>query len=61
VQPVKVTVDGVQIGSLVSPASTSFSLVSIAFTVGSSGAHTIVFAGTDGTDKTTFIDAVTIQ
>ena len=59
-QPVKVTVDGIQIGSLVSPASTSFSAVSIPFSVATSGAHTIRFAGTDGTDKTTFIDAVAL-
>jgi hypothetical protein len=61
VQPVKVTVDGTQIGSLVSPASTSFSAVSIPFSVATSGAHTIAFTGTDSQDKTTFIDAVTIH
>jgi hypothetical protein len=60
VQPVKVTVDGVQIGSLVSPVSTSFAAFSIPFTVVTSGAHTIAFAGTDSSDKTTFIDAVTL-
>ena len=61
VQPIKVAVDGTQIGALVAPASTSFALVSIGFTVGSSGAHTISFTGTDPADKTTFIDAVTLQ
>ena len=60
VQPVKVTIDGVQIGSLVSPTSSSFATFSISFTVAASGAHTIAFAGTDSSDKTTFIDAVTL-
>jgi hypothetical protein len=58
--PIKVTVDGAQIGSNVIPASTSFSPVAINFTVAVSGSHTIMFSGTDGTDRTTFIDAVTI-
>ena len=58
VQPVKVTVDGVQIGSLISPASTSFSGFSVTFSVAASGTHTIMFAGTDSSDKTTFIDNV---
>ena len=61
VQPIKVTVDGTQIGSLVSPASTSFSSFSIPFSVATSGAHTIAFTGTDPNDKTTFIDKVTLQ
>src|SRR5438067_1435026 len=60
VQPVKVTIDGAQIGALVSPGSTSFSAVSIGFSVATSGAHTIKFSGTDGSDKTTFVDAVTL-
>jgi hypothetical protein len=61
VQPIKVTVDGTQIGSLVSPARRSFTRVSIPFSVAISGAHTLTFSGTDPTDKTTFIDAVTIR
>jgi hypothetical protein len=60
VQPVKVTVDGTQIGSLVSPASPSFTAFSISFSVATSGAHTLAFTGTDLTDKTTFIDNVTL-
>ena len=60
-QPIKVTMDGIQIGSLVSPPNTSFIIFSIPFSVGTSGAHTLTFTGTDPTDKTTFIDAVTIQ
>ena len=61
VQPVKVSVDGTQIGSLVSPASTSFAAFSIPFSVASSGSHTIMFAGTNAVDNTAFIDNVTIQ
>jgi hypothetical protein len=61
VQPVKVTLDGAQIGSLVSPSSTSFATFSIVFNVASSGSHTIGFAGTDPSDKTTFLDAVTLS
>ncbi len=60
-QPIKVTVDGTQIGSLVSPANTSFSSFSIPFSLVASGAHTLTFTGTDPSDKTTFIDKVTIQ
>ena len=60
VEPVKVTVDGAQIGSLVAPASTSFATVSIPFSVASSGAHTIAFTGTDSQDKTTFFDVVSL-
>jgi hypothetical protein len=61
VQPVKVTVDGAQIGSLVSPASTSFAPFSIVFNVASSGSHTLGFTGTDASDKTTFLDAVVLS
>jgi hypothetical protein len=61
VQPVEVMVDGIQIGSPIAPASTSFATFSIAFSVATSGAHTIMFAGTDPNDKTTFIDTVTLQ
>ena len=60
VQPVQVSVDGVPVGGLVSPASTNFSSVSIPFSVATSGAHTIAFTGTDPSDKTTFIDLVTL-
>jgi thermitase len=61
VQPIRVSIDGVQIGSLVAPAGTSFGLVSIPFVISASGVHSLQFAGTDATgDKTTFIDAVAI-
>jgi len=59
-QPIKVTIDGVQIGSLVTPASTNFSSFSISFSVASSGTHTIGFAGTSANTNATFLDAVTL-
>jgi hypothetical protein len=61
VQPIKVTVDGTQIGSLVSPASTRFTVFSIPFSVATTGARAIAFTGTDPNDKTTFIDGVTVH
>jgi hypothetical protein len=60
VQPIKVTLDGTQIGALISPSSTSFATFSIVFNVSSGGAHTVAFTGTDASDKTTFLDAVSI-
>jgi len=61
-QPIRVSVDGVQTGALVTPASTSFGLVSIPFVINVSGVHSLQLAGTDATgDKTTFIDAVSIS
>ncbi len=53
--------DGVALGSAVSPASASFSSVSIPISITTTGAHTIAFTGTDNTDKTTFIDNVTLS
>ena len=61
IQPVKVTVDGAQIGSLVSPPGTAYAAFSIPFSVATSGAHTIAFTGTDPNDRTTFIDSVAVQ
>jgi glucose/arabinose dehydrogenase len=61
VQPIRVSIDGQQIASLVVPPDTSFTTVTIPFTVTSSGSHTIAFAGTDASgDKSTFIDTVAI-
>ena len=60
-QPIKVTMDGIRIGSLVSPTSTSFTAFTIPFSVATSGARTLAFTGTDPANKTTFIDAVTLS
>jgi len=60
-QPIRVTIDGTQIGSLVTPPSTAFTPIAIPFSIATSGMHTLVFTGTDASgDKSTFIDAVTI-
>jgi hypothetical protein len=59
-QPIKVTIDGVQIGGLITPASTNFSSFSLSFSVASSGTHTLGFAGTIANTNATFIDAVTL-
>jgi uncharacterized delta-60 repeat protein len=59
-QPIQVTVDGTQIGSLITPASTSFSSFTILFTVLFRGVHTIAFMGTNPNNNATFIDAVTL-
>jgi hypothetical protein len=61
VQPIKVMLDGTQVGKPVSPTSTSFTTFSIPFSVKTSGSHTITFAGTASADETSFIDAVTIN
>ena len=61
VQPIKLSVDGIQIGSLVSPPNTGFTTFSMSFSVANAGSHTIMFAGTDASgDRSTFIDAVTL-
>ena len=60
VQPIRVTVDGAQIGALISPPSTSWGPFSIVFSVATSGSHTIAFSGTDASDKTTFLDALSL-
>jgi len=53
VQPIQVTVDGTAVGSLVSPASPSFSAFSIPFAVSTTGPHTITFTGTRALSSTT--------
>ena len=60
-QPIKVTVDGVQIGALITPPTTSFATFSIAFSVARSGSHTLSFSGTTSLNQTTFIDEVSVQ
>jgi Big-like domain-containing protein len=59
-QPLQITLDGTQVGGLITPVSTSFASFSITLAIASSGTHTIAFAGTDSSDKTTFIDTVTL-
>ncbi len=60
VQTVRVTVDGTSIGNLLTPTGSGFKGFIIPFSVATSGAHTIMFAGTDPNDRTVFIDAVSL-
>src|SRR5262249_21692783 len=62
VQPIKFSVNGVQVGSLISPTSTSFALYTTAsFTVKVAGCYTLQFAATDNSgDKSSFLDAISI-
>lgn len=60
-QPVRVTVDGSQVGSLVQPPGPAFSPFSIPISIATPGLHTLAFAGTDGSgDKSTLIDSVCV-
>lgn len=62
IQPVKVSVDGTQIGSLISPASAAFEAYTSGVYTVAAGEHTVRLEGTDGTDdKSTFIDDVQIN
>lgn len=61
VEPVRVSVDGAQVGSLVSPGSTSFAAFNIVFSIATSGTHATMFAGTDPSNKATHIDAVRLH
>jgi len=62
IQPVKVSVDGVQVGSLLTPPGSSFGpLTTAVFTISNAGSHTITLAATDNSsDLTTFVDQVSI-
>ena len=60
VQPIQVSVDGIPVGSPVSPTSTGFASFSISFSVATTGAHAITFAGTIASDRSTFIDNVAL-
>ena len=61
-QPIKVSIDGVQIGSFMTPPSNTWTLMTTSsFTISTTGSHTITLSATDSsTDKTSFVDLVTI-
>lgn len=61
VQPIRFSVDGVQIGALLTPASDSFALLtSTPFTV-AAGSHTIQLSATNASgDLTSFVDAIAV-
>jgi hypothetical protein len=63
VNPIQVQVDGQNVGSPISPASTSWALYqTVSFTITSAGSHTIAFVATrpSSGDNDSFIDAVTV-
>jgi len=62
VQPLKFSVDGAQVGGLISPSIDNFSsFTTSSFTV-SAGNHTLTLEATDPSgDKTSFVDALTLQ
>ncbi len=61
IQPIKVMLDGLQVGGTITPASQSFAQVSIPITV-TAGQHTIAIAGTVSSgDVTTFVDSVVVS
>jgi hypothetical protein len=61
VQPIKIIIDGSQIGGFITPSSTSFESIGVDFAVAATGPHTVMFSGTDAADdKSSFIDAVAI-
>lgn len=62
-QPVKVSIDGAQVGGLLQPILTGFGpLTSAAFTINTTGAHTVMLSATDNSaDLTTFVDLVNIS
>ena len=61
-QPLQLSIDGIAIGTPISPTSTAFALyTSASFTV-SAGSHTVRFTATNPTgDNTAFVDAVTLH
>jgi hypothetical protein len=62
VQPIRFSVDGIQVGSLISPTSTSFAQYSTASFTVAAGSHTLGFAASiAGADVSSFLDSVTIS
>jgi len=63
VQPLKLTVDGVQVGGLLTPSGSTFGLVtSGVFTINTTGLHTITLSATATTsDLTTMVDQMALN
>ena len=57
-QPLKFTLDGVQVGSLLTPPGSTFTRMnSASFTISVPGSHTLALSATDSSaDQTTFVD-----
>ncbi len=62
VQPLRFSVDGVQVGELITASSDAFSSFTTATFAVSGGSHTLKLEATDGSgDNTTFVDALSLQ
>ncbi len=61
VNPLRISINGQAVGTMIAPPSTAFAAYSIPITVANNGTQTLEFAGTVGSvDASTFVDAVTI-
>jgi len=63
VQPLRFSVDGVQVGGLLTPPGSSFApLTSATFSIGTAGAHTLTLSATDNSgDLSTLVDQVNLS
>ena len=62
VQPLRFSVDGVQVGDLITPSSDGFSNYTTASFTVSTGSHLLKLEATDGSgDNTTFVDVLSLQ
>jgi len=63
VQPLRFSVDGVQVGGLLTPPGSSFApLTSATFSIGTAGAHTLTLSATDNSgDLSTLVDQVSLS
>ncbi|MEP6943491.1 MAG: PQQ-binding-like beta-propeller repeat protein [Betaproteobacteria bacterium] len=59
--PIVVKLDGTAIGPAITPTASSFSPFALTFSVAPTGAHTLSFASSDGSDRTTFIDTISLN
>ena len=59
IQPVKVSINGMQLGNLITPANENYEVYTSAFFTVAAGQHTLRLEATNGvSDKSTFIDNV---
>lgn len=60
-QSIRVTVEGAQIGTVITPSLTSFAMFSMPFTIARQGVHLLRIEGLNASgDATVFIDSVTV-
>jgi serine protease len=62
VQPIQITIDGIAVGSPISPVDTNFALFTSAVFTVAAGNHTVQLTSTNGNgDNSSFVDAVTLN